>query len=190
MKLKELSRKLVTPLFFGYQVEKLFPTEPKHQINTQLSRMVRRGDLIRLKRGVFTLAGVEIDEFVLANILYRPSYVSLESALNSQGIIPDVAAKVTSVSPITSKRISTSQGTFWYSKISRERYFGFVKVQDAHNQLYYDIAEAEKALLDWIYIRKIRRLQDMRVDLDKLDPVRLAEYGQYFPRWVRKCFDE
>src|SRR3989338_3440091 len=103
MKLTQLLERINTPLFFDYQVARWFSDEPKQQINVQLARLVRAGALIRLKRGLYALAHTQPDELVMANLIYRPSYVSLESALNYYGIIPDVVENVTSVSPVTSK---------------------------------------------------------------------------------------
>ena len=88
------------------------------QPNIQLARWHKAGKLIRLKRGVYQFADGQVDEFSLAGYLYQPSYISLETALNNLGIIPDVSANVTSISPVTTKTIKTVKGTFIYSKIS------------------------------------------------------------------------
>ena len=186
MKLTDLLRHVTTPLFFDYQVERLLPGASKHQVNVQLARFVRSGALVRLKRGLYAFSHTKLDEFVLANFLYRPSYVSLESALNSYGIIPDVVPNVTSVSPTTSKTISTCRGIFLYSKISRRLFFGYRSVNDPSTSLPYFMAEPEKALLDYIYIRKINDLAAARVETENLDPNRVAVLARLFPTRVRQ----
>jgi len=110
MRLREFRQTMKMPIFYTYQVERLFGNESKNLINTQLSRMVKRGDLVRLKRGVYRLAEAEVDELVLAGWLYKPSYVSLESVLQMFGVIPEVVGKVTSVTTVTSKEIKTGEG--------------------------------------------------------------------------------
>ncbi len=189
MRLQDLKRKLQVPIFTGNDVIKMFPEEPKSQINTQLNRMSARKDLIGLKRDVYLLSDVKIDEFMLANKLYSPTYVSLESALNTYGIIPDIAANVTSVSPVTSKKVVTPKGTFLYSKINKKLFFGFQNVLDPGSNLYYQIATPEKALLDYIYIRKVRNLRENRVDLSGLSNKVLSKLSAYFPEWVKEVLN-
>lgn len=186
----EVRWKIAAPMFFRYQLGTLFPDESNTLINTQLSRWVDNKKLIRLRRGIFLFPEAKIDELVLANLIYRPSYVSLESALNYHGIIPDVSPNVTSVSPVTTKTARTGRGVFIYSKIARDLYFGWQKVKDSDSEFLFSIAEAEKALLDYVYIRKIRDLTDQRIDLGTIDRKRIIKYGQKFPAWVMRAINE
>lgn len=190
MKLTDLLRHVTTPIFFDYQVERLFPSASKHQVNVQLARFVRAGALVRLKRGLYAFSHVQIDEFVLANWLYRPSYVSLESALNSYGIIPDIVPNVTSISPTTSKTITTSRGIFLYSKINPTLFFGYRSLTDPTSGLAYFMAEPEKALLDYIYIRQISELAAARVETESLDQNKLRALAGLFPARVRRVVNE
>ena len=154
------------------------------QPNIQLARWHKAGKLIRLKRGVYQFADRKVDEFSLANFLYSPSYISLETTLNNLGVIPDVSANVTSVSPVTTKTIKTVKGTFIYSKINQGLYFGWQKIKDGSGT-YYQIALPEKALLDWIYLRKISNLKEQRVDFSGLNRTRLKQFSRFFPGWVK-----
>jgi len=190
MKIIELLGRVNIPLFFDYQIERMFPDESKHQVNVQLARFVRAGVLMRLKRGLYVFSHGKIDEMVLANFIYRPSYVSLESALNYYGIIPDVVGNVTSVSPVTTRNFRTGRGVFIYSKIAGDLYFGRQTVKDSDSEFYFSIAEAEKALLDYVYIRKIRDLSDQRVDLSGIDRKKLIKYGKIFPARVMRTINE
>jgi predicted transcriptional regulator of viral defense system len=190
MRSTQLLERVNTPLFSDYQVARWFPDEPKQQINVQLARLARAGTLIRLKRGLYALAHAQPDELVMANLIYRPSYVSLESALNYYGMIPDVAGNVTSVSPVTSKIVRTSRGVFIYSKIARDLYFGYKTVKDAGSEFSYALAEAEKAVLDYVYIRKLRHLTDQRLDLEPVNRTKLGKYGRVFPAWVTEAINE
>lgn len=174
-------------LFSGYQVRRLFPDETSDTINVQLSRWVKAGRLLRLKRDVFLFPDGTIDEFVVAGLLRSPSYVSLESALSTQGVIPDVAMHTTSVTTRAPKTIRTPRGVFIYRHLMPELFFGFVKRQDPGSGRWYDIAEPEKALLDLIYIRNIRSLTSERIVRDILNEKTLRRYGQSFPRWVQEA---
>lgn len=190
MKIIELFSKVTTPLFFDYQAERLFPDEPKHMISIQLARFASAGALVRLRRGLYEFSHARIDEMVLANFIYRPSYVSLESALNYYGIIPDVVGNVTSVSPVTTRTFRTGRGVFIYSKIAKELYFGWQKVNDSKSDFEFSIAEPEKALLDYVYIRRIRDLTDQRIDLETIQREKLIMYSRIFPSWVINTINE
>lgn len=182
--------KIKTPFFSRNDVAKLFPKESKNHINTQLYRMVKRDDLVGVKRGYYLFQGSKVDEFFIANRLYTPSYISLESVLNITGIIPDITSVVTNVTTITSIKLSTPVGNFVYSKISEKLFFGYTSILDRQSGLYYDIASPEKALLDFIYIRRIQNLIDSRVDISNLNKEVLNKYSIYFPKWVRKVIKD
>lgn len=188
MKLNDLRTKINTSIFSQNDVVKLFPNESTGHINTQLYRMVKRGDLIGIKRGLYCFSNSKIDEFVVAGRLYAPSYVSLESALNVYGIIPDIPANVTSVAVVTSKKLNTSLGTFLYSKINKDLFFGFKSVLDETSGLYYKIALPEKALLDYIYIRRVKDLSLARVDVSSFSMKKVLIFLAHFPKWVRVAY--
>lgn len=186
---QELHSRIKTSLFTRNDVAKLFSNESSSQINTQLFRMTGRGELIGIKRGLFLFSDAKIDEFVISNKLYFPSYVSLESVLNISGVIPDVASAVTGVTTVTSKIFNTPVGSFTYSKISKNLFFGYGCVLDEQSGQFYNIASPEKALLDYIYIRRVRDLTELRVDTSGLDKSVLLNYSHHFPKWVRKVLE-
>ncbi len=188
MTIKQLQSTILTPFFTTEQVKRLFPDESMQTINMQLKRWVDKQEIIRLKRGLFIFPNKRLDEFFIANLLYPQSYVSLESALNAYGILPDIPAQVTSVTPMTSKQISTVKGNFLYSKIDQRLYFGY-KQTETHSNLHYQIAEPEKALLDYIYIRQVKNLEANRIDLQDINRSRLQELMQVFPSWVQEVIN-
>lgn len=190
MTFEELNRQLKTPVFTTKQIGLLFDKESKEKINIQLWRWEKQGKLIRLKKSIYKLVGRAIDDLVLAGILYKPSYVSLESALKIAGIIPEEVMELTSVTTTTSKKIKNTEGVFTWSKINKNLFFGFQKQKDPQSGLYYNLAEAEKALLDWVYIRKINNLSAFRINRDNLNKTKLTRYARLFPKWVRKVINE
>jgi len=52
------------------------------------------------------------------------------------------------------------------------------------------LAEPEKALLDWIYVRRVKSLEGERVDMSELNKKKLRSYVKIYPKWVRKVIDE
>jgi len=88
----------------------------------------------------------------IANRLIEPSYLSLEYALNHYSLIPEVVFWRTSITSKKTKRFSTLIGNFSYQKIKKKLFFGYKIVE--FNKIAYKIAEPEKAILDFLYLRK------------------------------------
>jgi len=124
--------------------------------NDFLSRLVKSGDLIRLKNGFFLISEKIKDNPVpyeqIANLLYGPSYISYEWALSTYGLIPEGVYVVTSVSSLKSKTYSTPVGNFDYVGLSHHRYStGITQKENRFGN--YLIATPEKALADLIHLK-------------------------------------
>lgn len=184
MKFLELKKKIKTNIFYFNDVLKYFGKENPITIKNQLLRFSKKKLILRLKKGIYCFNQEKIDELYLANILYQPSYISLESALNYYGIIPDIPQIVTSITPIKTKKIKTKQGNFYYAKIKKKLFFGFDII--FQNEYTIKIAKKEKALLDYFYIRKIKKLDDLRLNLKIIDKKVYQKYLASYPDWVKK----
>ncbi len=180
MKYLDLRRNIEGNIFDVLDVAKLFPNEKPAGVRTQLYRLVKKGLIFSIKRGLYCFDKSRVDELYLAGQLYSPSYVSLETALNYYGVIPEVPMTVSSVTPVTTKKFETGLGNFNYLKIDNKLYFGF-------SQTPFAIAHKEKALLDYFYLRKVKKVSsDERLQLTDWDWKRYHEYAVAFPRWVRE----
>jgi predicted transcriptional regulator of viral defense system len=97
--------------------------------------------------------------FLIANKIYNPSYVSLESAFSYYNLIPESVFTITSVSSNKTTTFHTLIGQFSYRSIKSNIFFGYKmkKIQGS----YFDIAELEKCLLDFLYLNPTYiRLED------------------------------
>ena len=68
-----------------------------------LTRWVKKGYLIRLRQGYFAFSEYKSkpDYFLyFANRIYRPSYISLHTALSFYGMIPEAVVQITSVTTL------------------------------------------------------------------------------------------
>ncbi len=121
-----------------------------------ISRMVKNGELIRLKNGFFLIAS-KISEGTIpyeqvANLLYGPSYVSLEWALSFYGMIPERVHTITSMALGRSKEFHTPVGDFTYFRLSSNRYsIGIVQKPASDSIGSFLIASPEKALADLVF---------------------------------------
>ncbi len=186
MKYLDLRGEIATNVFTVADVTKAFSQENAQSIKVQLFRLVKKGLLHSLKRGVYCFDKTRVDELELAQQLYSPSYISLETALHYYGIIPDIPQGVTSVTTITTKKIATELGMYYYTKIKLPLFFGFESVISPLSGGYFSIAKKEKALLDYLYIRKITSIADLRVNREAVDMNIYKKYAQHFPRWVQE----
>ena len=157
-------------------------------LRNQLSRWAQQGKLIRLKRGIYALPQekqkIGCSEIFISNVLYSPSYVSLEFALNFYGLIPERATVVTAVSTHKTKKFQNRMGTFSYRKVKENLFFGYEKVRDEYGHSIL-IATPQKALLyklyfdsgfhfDSSYFIENLRLQNF----ESLDIKKLKLYGE------------
>jgi len=125
------------------------------QLRVQLSRWVKAGRLIRLAKGLYTLAEpyrkVTPHPFVLANAIRKASYVSLQSALSHYGMIPEHVPTVTSVTTERPELLQTPLGQFVFRHIKKSWFHGYRQVDLGSRQKAF-VATAEKALLDLVYL--------------------------------------
>lgn len=134
-----------------------------------ISRMVKRGELIRLKNGFFVIAEkIKKDPAPyeqIANLLYGPSYISFEWALSYYGMIPEGVYVVTSASAVKSKSFITPIGTFDYMNLSHSRYaIGIDQKENFAGRFL--IATPEKALADLVHAKsKKLNSKDLLIDL-------------------------
>ncbi len=163
-------------------------------IKVQLSRWTRSGKIIQLKRGVYLLAEsyrrVEPYEPFIASILKKPSYLSLEKALEHHHLIPESVPVYTSVTPKGPARFISELGSFNYRHIQPSLFWGYESVTVRRQTAF--IATPEKALLDLIYLKAGEisgdYLEEMRLEnLQALRPTRVLAHAARFnmPRMAR-----
>jgi predicted transcriptional regulator of viral defense system len=144
--------------------------------------MLRKKMLIRVKKGIYVFGEIyargPFSREVLANMIYGPSYVSLDYALHYYALIPERVEAVTSVTCGRSRRFSTPVGLFVYHMIPMEAYqIGMDRVELEGGRSFL-MATPEKALADKLRDERgtgIRTQRDMRSYL--LDHLRIDPEG-------------
>ncbi|MFA5715064.1 MAG: type IV toxin-antitoxin system AbiEi family antitoxin domain-containing protein [Candidatus Paceibacterota bacterium] len=157
-----------------------------------VSRYSKKGEIIRLKKGLY-ISKKYLDvlrregklstysEFI-ANILCKPSYLSLEYVLAEHNIITEFTKNFTSVSSIKKTNFSNSLGKFFYHKIKNDLFSGFNVInKDGFIVLK---ATKAKALFDFLYFRKnllINResVRELRINTEDLLPKEWKELDKY-----------
>lgn len=180
-----LGRFRKTPAFSVREVEQLYPGfERENLLNWQ-----KRGQIVRIRNGWYSVAGriaTEEHLYWVANKIYSPSYVSLETALAYYGWIPEAVFTVTSISTRKTQIFDTPVGHFRYSSVKPSLFFGYRLLMPEGFGT--KIAEPEKALLDFLYLRpKITTIADfeaLRLNIDQMrndiDREKLEAYCSLF----------
>jgi len=156
----------------------------------RLHEWSRKGYIRLIARGYYIFSDIEIDDTMLeliANRVYAPSYVSLESVLSRAGLLPETVLQVTSVSTRKTRTISTDISTFSYRTIVPRLFFGYeIGVRGTK------VANVEKAVLDYLYLHPhLRTRQDyesLRIDRQQLAArVSQQRLDKYLERFGNKA---
>ena len=93
----------------------------------KITALLRRNAIIRVKKGLYVF-GPEIRRRpfsleLLANMIYGPSYISMEYALAHYGLIPERVNEVTSASLERNKRFNAPVGRLSYQAIPEKAFW-------------------------------------------------------------------
>jgi hypothetical protein len=162
--------------------------------NDKISELIKKGELTAVKNGLY-VAGPNTkiqqpEPFLIANHLWGPSYVSLETALSYWGFIPERVFETISVTIKTSKLYRTAVGRFRYHNAASPYYsFGIKSVSLTPKQVAL-IASPEKAICDKIVMTpgvslrstiqtKDFLMEDLRIDDESLLKLELSEISSW-----------
>ena len=162
-KFKELFRKYP---FFRSSIFEQISNNP-NVIRNQVTGWIKKGYVVPLKRGVYTLNDTEgrvsVSLYLLSNILYSPSYISLETALDFYGIIPESVVDITAVTTKKTADFSNKYGVFRYYSIIKNLFDDFIAVKDEFDNAFF-IASPERAMIDFFYYR-MKNIDVINVDI-------------------------
>ena len=131
-------------------VRKLDPDFHRQQLNYWQNQ----GYIKPLAGGYYILADRALGEmylFMVANKIYEPSYISLESALAYYEVIPETVLGVTSISSRKTKQYKSNWGVFSYRSIKPQYMIGYQIIEYSPGYKF-KIASLEKAIVDYLYL--------------------------------------
>jgi hypothetical protein len=160
----------------------------------KISELAREGKLIRLKRGLYVvppkISRRPMENELIANHLYGPSYVSLYWALQHYSLIPEAVYTVQSVTPKRRQTFNTPIGCFTYSFVPVNYYRIGIRQAAAAIEGNYLIASPEKALCDVLALTKklqIRSRKEMREYLEENLRIDLDDIACFDTEIIREC---
>jgi len=163
-------------IFTLADVQKLLDTRNTNTAYKFIQRLIKKKVVQKLKNGLYCYNIESLDDFQIANFLYSPSYISVETALNFYGILSQFPYTITSVTPKKSKKFVFNNKVFEYIHFDPKYFYGYTKVKN------FLIANKEKALFDTLYLasKGIRKISLDELDLSGLD-------RKIFYTYIEKC---
>jgi hypothetical protein len=125
----------------------------------RITRLLASGAIMRVRRE-------PLSREYLANLIYGPSYVSLEYALSHHGLIPERVETITSITTRRSRDFDTPFGTFSYRMLKGRRY-AVGAILETAGKTSFLVASPEKALADKVWTDK------------RFSGLRLSDYDAY-----------
>ena len=145
--------------------------------NTKLTRDVKAGKLIKIKRGLYE-TNPNTPAYYLANFIYGPSYISFDFALSYYVLIPERVETVTCATFNKNKKkvYDTPFGTLIYRDVPERVFPLYVNIIEENGYTFH-LATKEKALSDKLYtlnpVKNIEQMKmlllfDLRIDEEEL----------------------
>ncbi len=192
----EVLRSIVIGEIFDYAVlMQALSTYKKPR--SKVTQLLKSRKIIRIKKGLYVFNELyrkkTLSSFVLANLIYGPSYLSLESALAYYHLIPESVYTQTSVTTGRSRMFKTQIGLFTYQNIPMKAFSPGVTQAGSVGESFL-IALPEKAIADKVRLTKnllMRTIsdakkfifEDLRISPDAffdLSHARLQEYAEHY----------
>lgn len=118
--------------------------KPKKYVSKLLSSNRR---VIRIERGKYFInTGKGIDLYAISSQIVFPSYISLFAAFQFYSITDQIVTTFSVISLRRHRKINLGDNTIEFRNVSRERFFGYAKVQGVY------MASVEKAVVDSLYL--------------------------------------
>ena len=152
-----------------FNVNQIYAWQPDFNRNN-LMRWTNHGLIIRLRQGYYTFPeykGRNDYPLYFANRIYRPSYISLHTALSFYGMIPEAVVQITSVTSLKTANFSSLFGEYSYHTVKERLMFGYElkPMEDGRTLMF---ASPEKALLDLLYLypfyNTAQEIEELRLD--------------------------
>ena len=136
-------------VFSAQEMSLLYPHISPVNLTRRLSYLVKTGQLRKVRRGFFTKEKYEF--FELANKIYKPSYISLETVLEKSGIVFQVYNKTVFLVSYLSRKLKIEGRDIIYRKVANSILFNPEGIEVKNN---YSIATKERAFLDTVFLNR------------------------------------
>jgi hypothetical protein len=158
------------------------------RLDALVKRATASGEIRRIYRGLYSLADrfmrARIDPLELAQRIYGPSYVSLETALSHHGWIPEAVHAITSVALGRTRSFATPLGLFTFTRVPQRTFLSGVRRVSMERGGAFLLATPLKALADLVYAQR----RDWHSVAPVVDSLRVEE--ESLAELTAELFDE
>ncbi|TET33048.1 MAG: hypothetical protein E3J72_17865 [Planctomycetota bacterium] len=161
-----------------------------------IKRAMAGGEILNIRRGLYCLAPKyqkkPISVYSLAQYIYGPSYVSLESALNYHGWIPEAVYACTCASYRNAREFETPLGIFSYKRVPQNTFYAGVERCVDGNENVFFMASPAKALADYVYVHRLNwtgiddAVESLRIEPDELAIIKSQELSNLVENYTNK----
>jgi predicted transcriptional regulator of viral defense system len=182
------SRFIELGVFSVHQLGAAFPDFSPNN----LTRWQRQGLIVKLRQGFYAFQEVCSQPnfaFLLSNFIYKPSYISLHTALAFYGIIPEAVTHITAVSSMKTAEFQNDIALFSYKKVKPDLFFGYEQKPFGNRTI--SIATPEKAILDLLYLYPFydtkSEIENLRFDEDFIrNDLNIGKLASFLDRFDNK----
>lgn len=151
----------------------------------------KKGYILKIRNEWYCLPEFLEDPYsswIIANLVHTPSYISLESALDYYGLIPEGVFMTTSVTTKRPIRLNMAGQNYSYSYIKTDKFKGYRLIASGKYERKIRIASLEKAIVDFFYFRSyyktIKEISELRFNepvlRESLRPEHVFQYLEEF----------
>jgi len=165
-------------LFTVNSLKSLLEISSESTFYNLIDRLAQNDVLNRIEKGKYRLKDANIHEYQIANFIYRPSYISFESALSFYGILSQFPQSIYSSTTKRSQEKITANKHYIYHHLKKDCFGGYLKKEE------FLIATPEKALVDQIYLvsKGIKNIDIDGLNLAKINIDEFNDWKEIFPQ--------
>jgi len=165
------------------EISLYFPKVSYENLRSRIRYFTNVGKLQRLHQGIY--AKIDYNPLELANKLYAPSYISLETVLARGGVTFQYYETVFVVSYLT-REVTLKDVNIQYRQIKRGV---LTNLEGVFEQEGYFIASLERAFLDAVYIYKNYHFDNLStIDWEKVDKLKKIYKSKAFEKRVEEYY--
>lgn len=170
-------------VFSLQEIIKLFPNIPYNNLKRRLSYYVKTGRLKKLRKNVY--AKINYNPLEVPQKPYLPSYISLETVLEKNRILPKNNDSIFSVSYI-SRTIDIEGKKIIYRKLPEKV---LINRDDIKEKDGYYVASKERAFTDAVYVYKYHNFENLDLlNWDKIMILKNIYHNKIFERRINRYF--
>lgn len=163
------------------EISLLFPKISYKNLRDRLYYFTKTGKIKRLHQGIY--AKNEYNSLEVANKLYTPSYISLETVLQKEGIVFQSYDSIFAVSYV-SREIIINGHKIIYKQIREEVLVNRAGLEEKEG---YAIATKERAFLDAVFLYKNYHFDNLApLDWDKIELLKNIYPNKVFKKRIKE----